>query len=86
MSRAVPPSFVGSREYRCRMTTRSGHGEALGLKAERDRRLRAIDDFIAAHEAEHGEITDDEMEAAYRRAKARAIVVRGGRVINDKGP
>jgi hypothetical protein len=59
--------------------------DALRLKAEHDRRLRGIDDFIEAYEAEHGEIMDDEMEAAYRRAKARAIVVRGGRVVNDKG-
>jgi len=44
-----------------------------------------MDDFIEAYEAEHGEITVDEMEAAYRRAKARAIVVRGGRAVNDKG-
>ncbi len=66
------------------MTTRSGHGEALRLKAEHDRGLRAIDDYIAAYEAEHGEITDGDMEAAYQWAKARAIVVRGGRVVNDK--
>ena len=25
------------------------------------------------------------MEAAYRRAKARAVVVRGGHVVDDKG-
>ena len=59
--------------------------DALRLKAEHDRRLRGIDDFIAAYEAEHGEITEEEMEAAYRRAKARAVVVRGGHVVDDKG-
>jgi len=59
--------------------------DALRLKADRDRRLRGIDDFIAAYEAEHGEITDAAMDAAYRRAKARAIVVRGGRVIDGTG-
>ena len=59
--------------------------DALRLKAEHDRRLRGMDDFIAAYEAEHGVITDEEMDAAYRRAKARAIVVRGGRVVDDKG-
>jgi hypothetical protein len=58
--------------------------DALRLKAERDRSLRGIDDFIAAYEAEHGEITDDQMEAAYRRAKARAVVVRGGHVVDGK--
>ena len=54
--------------------------DALRLKIEHDRRLLGIDDFIAAYEAEHGEITDDEMDAAYRAARARAIVVRGGEV------
>jgi Arc/MetJ-type ribon-helix-helix transcriptional regulator len=59
--------------------------DALRLQAEHDRRLRGIDDFIAAYEAEHGEITEEEMEAAYRRARARAVVVRGGHVVYDKG-
>ena len=58
--------------------------DTLRLKAEHDRRLRGIDEFIAAHEAEHGEITEEDMEAAYRRAKARAIVVRGGHVVDNK--
>ena len=47
--------------------------DALRLEAQHDRRLRGIDDFIAAYEAEHGEVTEEEMEAAYRRVKARAI-------------
>jgi hypothetical protein len=51
--------------------------DALHLKIEHDRRLRGIDDFIAAYEAEYGEITDEEMDAAYRAMKGRAIVVRG---------
>jgi hypothetical protein len=59
--------------------------DALRLKAEHDCRLRGIDDFLAAYEAEHGEITDEQMEDAYQGAKARAVVVRGGRVIDDKG-
>ena len=54
--------------------------DALRLKIEHDRRLRGIDDFIAAYEAEYGEITDEEMDAAYRAARARAIVVRGGEI------
>jgi Arc/MetJ-type ribon-helix-helix transcriptional regulator len=58
--------------------------DALHQKAEHDRRLRAIDDFIADYEAEHGEITEEEMEATYRRMKARAIVVRGG-ALDDEG-
>ncbi len=51
--------------------------DALRLKVEQDRRLRALDEFIGGYEAEHGEITDDEMAAAVRRARERAIVVRG---------
>ena len=46
--------------------------DALRLKLEHDRRLAAVDDFIAAYEAEHGEITADEMRMATRRARARA--------------
>jgi hypothetical protein len=58
---------------------------ALRLKADHDRRLRGIDDFIANYEAEHGEITEEEMESSVRAMRARAIVVRGGRVIDDEG-
>jgi hypothetical protein len=57
--------------------------DALRLKVEHDRRLRGVDDFIAAFEAEYGEISDEDMEAAYRASKARAIVVRGGQVVSD---
>jgi hypothetical protein len=42
-----------------------------------DRRLRALDEFIAGYEAEYGEITEDEMAEAARRARERAVVVRG---------
>lgn len=51
--------------------------EALRLKVAHDRRLRALDEFVAAFEAEHGEITDAEMREAARRARGRAVVVRG---------
>ena len=51
--------------------------DALRLKADHDRRLRALDDFITAYEAEHGEISEQEMRDAARRARARAVVVRG---------
>lgn len=57
--------------------------DALRLKVDHDRRLRGIDDFIAAYEAEHGEITDEEMEAAVRSMRERAIVVRGGKVVRN---
>ena len=51
--------------------------DALRLKMEHDRRLRALDEFIAGYEAEHGEITEEEMAGAVRRARERAVVVRG---------
>jgi|SRR5579859_2932452 Arc/MetJ-type ribon-helix-helix transcriptional regulator len=51
--------------------------DALRLKADHDRRLQAMDEFLAAYEAEHGEITKEEMREAARRARERAIVVRG---------
>jgi Arc/MetJ-type ribon-helix-helix transcriptional regulator len=51
--------------------------EALRLKADHDRRLRALDEFLAAYEAENGEITDEEIRDAARSARGRAIVVRG---------
>ena len=57
--------------------------DALRMKLDHDRRLRGIGDFIAAYEAEHGEITEEEMEAAVRRARERAIVVRGGKVVRN---
>jgi hypothetical protein len=51
--------------------------EALHRQAEHDRRMKALDDFLADYETEHGIITELEMRAASRRLHARAIVVRG---------
>ena len=51
--------------------------EALRRQADNDRRLRALDEFLAAYEAEHGEITDAEIAEATRRARARALAIRG---------
>ena len=51
--------------------------DALRLKADHDRRLAALDEFLAAYEAEHGEITEHDMRDAARRARAGAVVVRG---------
>ena len=39
--------------------------------------IAALDEFVAAFEAEHGEITEAEMSEAARRARGRAVVVRG---------
>jgi Arc/MetJ-type ribon-helix-helix transcriptional regulator len=60
--------------------------DALRLKVDHDRRLRGLGDFIAAYEAEHGEITDEEMDAAVRSMRERAIVVRGGQVVRNGMP
>ena len=43
--------------------------EALRAKAEHERRLDALGEFVAAYEHEHGEITPEEMRAAARRAR-----------------
>lgn len=51
--------------------------DALRRQAAHDARLRALDEFLAAYEAEHGVLTDDEIAAAVRRARAGAFVVRG---------
>jgi len=50
---------------------------ALHRQAEHEQKLRALDEFIAAYEAEHGEITEQDMQEAERWARERAIVVRG---------
>lgn len=50
--------------------------DALKLKADHDRRMSALDSFLAAFEAEHGQITQAEITDATRRARARATVVR----------
>jgi hypothetical protein len=47
--------------------------EALRMKAEQDRRLEALAAFVAAYEQEHGEISQEEMRGAARRARARAL-------------
>lgn len=51
--------------------------DALRLKLEHDLRLTALDELLGAYEAKHGVITDDELAAASRWARARAVVVRG---------
>jgi Arc/MetJ-type ribon-helix-helix transcriptional regulator len=59
--------------------------EALRLKVAYDQRLRALDEFVAGFEAEHGEITEAEMSEAARRARGRAVVVRGEPAPAQKG-
>lgn len=50
--------------------------DALRRQADHDQRMQALDVFLRAYEAEHGEITEAEMRDATRRTRARAIVVR----------
>jgi Arc/MetJ-type ribon-helix-helix transcriptional regulator len=59
--------------------------DALRLKADHEARMRALDDFLAEYESEHGVITEEEMREATRSARARAIVVRG-RPDDDRAP
>src|SRR5215475_13698177 len=51
--------------------------DALRLKLDQERRLEALAAFVAAYEADYGEITPDEMNQAVRRARSRAVSVRG---------
>lgn len=51
--------------------------DALRLKQAHDERLEALERFVTAFEVEHGEISDGEMRAAWRRARGRAVTVRG---------
>src|SRR5262245_26198298 len=51
--------------------------EALRSKLEHDRRLEALANFVANYESEHGQITDEEMRLAARRARSTAITIRG---------
>jgi metal-responsive CopG/Arc/MetJ family transcriptional regulator len=51
--------------------------EALRAKIEHDRQLTALSEYIAEYEARRGEITGEEMSRAVRRARSRAVVVRG---------
>jgi Arc/MetJ-type ribon-helix-helix transcriptional regulator len=60
--------------------------DALRLKADHDRRLQAVDEFLAAYEAEHGEITEEDMRDAARRARGKAVVVRGKPEERGSGP
>jgi hypothetical protein len=53
--------------------------EALHRQAAHDVRMRALDSFLLAYEAEHGVISEDEIRAASRLARAKAVVVRGAK-------
>lgn len=53
--------------------------DAMRTKLRHEERLAALKTFIADYEAEHGVIKPAEIKRAVRRARARAIVVRGRR-------
>lgn len=52
--------------------------DGLRRQVEHDRRMAALDEFIDAFEAQHGEISQEEMNDAVRQLAANAIVVRSG--------
>jgi hypothetical protein len=60
--------------------------DALRRQVEHDGRMRALDEFLRQYEAKHGIITDDEMREATRRARERAIVVRGKKIGTTRKP
>lgn len=50
--------------------------EALREKLEHERRLQALGAFVREFEAEHGEITEQELEQVTRKVRARTVSVR----------
>lgn len=51
--------------------------DALRLKLLHERRLAALAAFVRDYESEHGSITEADMNRASRRARDRAVPVRG---------
>jgi hypothetical protein len=60
--------------------------DAMRLKLEHDRRLHALAAYVADYEAEHGEITPDDIGWATREARRRAVSVRGSRAGEARRP
>ncbi len=58
--------------------------DALRLKLTHDARLAALASFIGGYEAEHGQITAEEVRLAGRQASASAIAVRGPAATPDQ--
>ena len=52
---------------------------AIAEQARRDARLRALAAAVRDYEAEHGELTSEEIDAQLRADREAAVVVRGGR-------
>ena len=53
--------------------------DAFRRKIDNDRRLAAMDVFLASFEAEFGEITEAEIAAATKQTRSSATVIRTGR-------
>jgi len=53
--------------------------DAMRLKIEHDQGLKELAGVIADFESEHGQITNEEIEKAVRKARSRALNVRGAR-------
>jgi hypothetical protein len=58
--------------------------DAMRLKLDHDRRIKGLASFIAAFEAERGEITNEELAWAGREARRRARSVRGSRASESR--
>ncbi len=52
-------------------------GSAMRRQLQHEARLTSLAAFVAAYEAEHGVITEEEMSDATRRLRADAEVIRG---------
>jgi hypothetical protein len=50
--------------------------DALARQAEHDRRMQALDEFLRAYEAEHGQVTAVQIHHATRQTRGRAVVIR----------
>ncbi len=53
--------------------------DGLKLKLESDQRLRAMDNFLADYERDHGKITEEDVAESVRELQSRAIHVRPAR-------
>ena len=81
LSATVDPALIEAAEAAVARgetsTVSAWVNDALRLKAERDRTLRALSEFVTAYEARHGVITPEEIARANRRARQNVISVRG---------
>lgn len=55
--------------------------EAMADKAEKERRLAAMGEALAAYQAEYGTFTEEELQAQRDADEANAIHVRDGKII-----